>query len=145
METIMPEPVDPATLELLEQRLADRVVERVRPALFKLYAVAGAAVIAVLGFLGFNLLDEASKSLQAKVDKSTEAIAINLGVADSKSSYASPYHPSELFSPCIRPYARVWLQEAFINCSACCTSLEPVARNCWRNFSNSGRHARGDG
>jgi flagellar biosynthesis chaperone FliJ len=92
----MSDPFDPKALELLERQLADRVTERVRPALFKLYAVTGGAVIAVLGYLGFNLLDEiksrahdivdaALKEVQAEVQKADVDIKVQLGRADELS------------------------------------------------------------
>jgi predicted nucleic acid-binding Zn-ribbon protein len=47
---------DENTLELLERRLADRIEARVRPGLFRYYAVAGSAVIGVLGAFGWNVM-----------------------------------------------------------------------------------------
>jgi hypothetical protein len=98
----MSEQVDPKTLELLERQLADRVTERVRPALFRLYAVAGGAVIAVLGFLGLNLLDwvstraekiaeDAITKVQDKVDEVDRRISIKLGVADQLSARVNTF------------------------------------------------------
>ncbi len=49
------EELDGDRIELLERRLADRVAERVRPALFKLYAVVGSTVIGVVGLFGWNI------------------------------------------------------------------------------------------
>lgn len=45
------------TLELIETRLADRVAKRVRGYLFGVYGLVGTAVIAVLGFVGFDIVD----------------------------------------------------------------------------------------
>lgn len=98
----MSDPIDPRALELLERQIADRVAERVRPALFRLYAVAGGAVVAVLGFLGFNLLDEVStraeriageaiEQVQAKVDEVDQRISIKLGVADELSARVTTF------------------------------------------------------
>jgi methyl-accepting chemotaxis protein len=98
----MSDPIDSKALELLERQLADRVIERVRPALFRLYAVAGGAVIAVLGYLGFNLLDEVStraeriagdaiEEVQAKVDEVDRRISIELGVADKLSARVNTF------------------------------------------------------
>src|SRR5829696_4146181 len=50
--------LDENTLELMERRLADQVVERVRPALFRLYAVAGSAVLTALGLFGWSLISD---------------------------------------------------------------------------------------
>jgi hypothetical protein len=42
-------------LELIERQLTERVTERVRSALFRLYAAVGVAVISVLGFLSCDI------------------------------------------------------------------------------------------
>lgn len=49
--------VNDDTLELIETRLADRVAKRVRGYLFGVYGLVGTAVIAVLGFVGFDIVD----------------------------------------------------------------------------------------
>lgn len=51
---------DEDRMELLERQLAERVTARVRPALFKLYASVGVAVIAALGFVSWTLLRTSS-------------------------------------------------------------------------------------
>lgn len=74
------EPAD--DLELRERRLADRVTERVRPALFRTYAIAGGAVAAVLAYVGLDVLadarDGAEKFLREQVEhvETTVATAI---------------------------------------------------------------------
>lgn len=46
---------DDDKLELIERQLAEKVTERVRKALFKLYATAGVAVISVIGFVSWDI------------------------------------------------------------------------------------------
>ena len=45
---------DDDRLELLERQLAERITQRVRPALFRLYATVGVAVISVIGFVSWD-------------------------------------------------------------------------------------------
>lgn len=45
------------TLELIETRLADRVARRVRGYLFALYGFVGTAILAVLGYVGYDIVD----------------------------------------------------------------------------------------
>lgn len=44
------------TLELIETRLADRVARRVRGYLFALYGFVGTAILAVLGYVGYDIV-----------------------------------------------------------------------------------------
>jgi hypothetical protein len=64
--------LDDDKLELLERRLAERVTERVRPALFRLYATAGLAVIGVLGFVSWDLVSEIRQDIGDKISKDIE-------------------------------------------------------------------------
>ena len=50
--------MDEDTFELTKRRLADEVRDTVRKQLFRTYALIGGAVIAVLGFLSFDLMEE---------------------------------------------------------------------------------------
>jgi len=69
--------VSAETLELLERRLTERIVNGVQPRLFKFYAALGGAVIAVLGFVGFNLYSEikaaAAQYAQAQTEEPVKA------------------------------------------------------------------------
>ena len=60
------------TLELLERRLADRVTERVRPALFRLYAVAGSAVITALGLFGWSIVADIKDRARSRAEQSVQ-------------------------------------------------------------------------
>lgn len=59
--------LDDDKIELLERQLAERVTERVRPALFKLYATVGTAVIAVLGFVGWDFITDIKVEIKAEI------------------------------------------------------------------------------
>jgi len=61
--------IDDDRVELLERQLAEKVTKRVRSQLFKLYATAGAAVIFVLGFLGWNVLSEIKTGIIEGIEK----------------------------------------------------------------------------
>jgi hypothetical protein len=65
--------IDPDTLELLERQLAERITERVRPALFKFYATVGAAVLGALGLFGWNVISDAPDQVANKIAASIEA------------------------------------------------------------------------
>jgi hypothetical protein len=64
-------------LELLERQLAEKVTARVRPALFKLYAAVGAAVIAVLGFVSWDIVsdikNEIKNEIRTEIDSDIES------------------------------------------------------------------------
>lgn len=65
--------LDDDRLELLERQLADRVTERVRPALFRLYASVGVAVIGALGFVSWDLVDDIKSEIKSEISDSVEA------------------------------------------------------------------------
>ncbi|RDE24286.1 hypothetical protein DV711_01465 [Motiliproteus coralliicola] len=64
--------MDDDQLELLERRLSENVAERVRPALFRLYAVMGATVIAILGFVGWDIVSDIKSEIKAEIQKEIE-------------------------------------------------------------------------
>jgi len=64
--------LDENTLELMERRLADQVVERVRPALFRLYAVAGSAVLTALGLFGWSLISDVKEHARTQATQSKD-------------------------------------------------------------------------
>lgn len=59
--------LDEDKIELLERQLAERVTDRVRPALFKLYATVGTAVIAVLGFVGWDFMTDIKSEIKEEI------------------------------------------------------------------------------
>lgn len=63
--------LDGDKLELIERQLAERVTERVRSALFRLYATVGVAVISVLGFLSWDIVSDIKFEIKSEI---TEAI-----------------------------------------------------------------------
>jgi uncharacterized protein YoxC len=63
------EELDGDRIELLERRLADRVAERVRPALFKLYAVIGTTAISVAGLFGWNIFQNLESNIKEDIGK----------------------------------------------------------------------------
>ena len=58
-------------LELLERQLAERVTQRVRPALFRLYATVGVAVIGALGFVSWDIVSDIKSEIKSEI---TDAI-----------------------------------------------------------------------
>lgn len=60
--------------ELLERRLSERVEETVRRRLFRFYAVAGAAVIFVLGFVSYDIVERASSKADEAVKELVEHV-----------------------------------------------------------------------
>lgn len=63
--------LDKDRLELLERQLAERVTERVRPALFRLYATVGVAVIGALGFVSWDIVSDIKSEIKSEI---TDAI-----------------------------------------------------------------------
>ncbi len=59
--------LDDDRLELLERQLAERVTARVRPALFRLYASVGAAVIGALGFVSWDIVDDIKAEVKGEI------------------------------------------------------------------------------
>lgn len=53
-------------LELLERQLSEKVAERVRLALFKLYATVGVAVIFVVGFVSWDIVEDIKDELKSE-------------------------------------------------------------------------------
>lgn len=66
------EELDEDRLELLERRLADRVTERVRQALFKLYAAMGATAISALGLFGWNIFQNLESGIKENIKDNLE-------------------------------------------------------------------------
>jgi hypothetical protein len=62
---------DDDKLELIERQLAERVTERVRSSLLRLYASVGLAVISVIGFVGWDIVSDIESEIKAEI---TEAI-----------------------------------------------------------------------
>lgn len=54
-------------LELLERQLAERITERVRPALFRLYATVGVAVIGALGFVSWDMVEDTKAEIKSEI------------------------------------------------------------------------------
>jgi myosin heavy subunit len=59
-------------IELIERQIAEKVTERVRSALFRLYATVGAAVVAVLGFVSWDIVSEIKAEIKSEI---TDSIA----------------------------------------------------------------------
>lgn len=70
--------------ELFERRLADAVEQRVRARLIKFYGGIGAAVIGVVGYIGFNIYDEAAEQLTRNIARLEEQLASLDGMVSSK-------------------------------------------------------------
>ncbi|MEB2846159.1 hypothetical protein VKY48_17140 [Endobacterium cereale] len=66
---------DEKDFELIERRLRERIESNLKGSLFKAYAVAGAAVAAVLGLTGYNLLSH----IEDRANKGFDTV-----IADSK-------------------------------------------------------------
>jgi len=66
------EELDEDRLELLERRLADRLTERVRSELLKLYAAMGATAISVLGLVGWNILQNLESGIKENIKDNLE-------------------------------------------------------------------------
>ncbi len=65
--------LDDDKIELLERQLAERVTERVRPALFKLYAALGTAVIGVLGLVGWDVVTDIKTEIKSDIINEIDA------------------------------------------------------------------------
>ncbi len=63
-------------LELIERRLAESVSARVRPALFRVYAAMGTAVIAVLGFVGWDIVADIKAEIKQEIKQEIEGSLI---------------------------------------------------------------------
>ena len=72
------EELDGDRIELLERRLADRVAERVRPALFKLYAIVGSTVIGVVGLFGWNIFQDIESGVKEDIRKEIEPTQVEI-------------------------------------------------------------------
>lgn len=59
--------LDDDRLELLERQLAERVTERVRPALFRLYATVGVSVIGALSFVSWDIVDDIKSEVKQEI------------------------------------------------------------------------------
>ncbi len=59
--------MDEDKIELLERRLSEKVTERVRPALFRVYAAMGAAVITILGFVGWDVVSDIKFEIKQEI------------------------------------------------------------------------------
>ena len=76
-ETLHEAPVPAADrVELLERRLAERVDARVRISLFKFYGAIGAAVAIVLGYVGFNLVQQTMNSMRQEAKEAAQRIIV---------------------------------------------------------------------
>jgi myosin heavy subunit len=63
-------------IELIERQIAEKVTERVRSALFRLYATVGAAVVAVLGFVSWDIVSDIKAEIKAEIKSEiTDSIA----------------------------------------------------------------------
>src|SRR3954451_19780226 len=68
-------PVNEATLELLKRQIADDVTSMVRARLFATYAVAGGAVLAVLGLMGHGAIGLVMEQVRQQIEHVVEAPA----------------------------------------------------------------------
>ncbi len=59
--------IDDNRIELIERQIAEKVTERVRSALFRLYATVGLAVIAVLGFVSWDIVSEIKAEIKSEI------------------------------------------------------------------------------
>lgn len=59
--------IDDDRIELLERQLAERITNRVQPALFKLYATVGLAVFGVLGFVSWDIVKDIKSEIKAEI------------------------------------------------------------------------------
>ena len=68
--------IDDDRIELLERQLAERITERVRPALFRLYASVGLSVIGAIGFVSWDIVSDIKSEIKSEV---TDAIDKEIG------------------------------------------------------------------
>ncbi len=68
------DPINAATLELLERRIGERVTEKARGQIFKYYAVVGTTVMGVLGLVGVNAVEWVKATANAKVDEQVRVL-----------------------------------------------------------------------
>lgn len=64
-------------LELIERRLSEKVSERVRPALFRVYAAIGAAVMTVLGLVGWDMLSDIKTEIKQEIKSEIEGSIVS--------------------------------------------------------------------
>ncbi len=64
--------LDNDKLELIERQLADRVTERVRSSLFRLYATVGVAVIGVIGFVSWDIVTDIKSEIKSEITTSID-------------------------------------------------------------------------
>ncbi|EGW54422.1 hypothetical protein [Candidatus Endoriftia persephonae] len=64
--------MDDDRIELLERQLAERVTERVRSALFRLYATVGLAVIGALGFVSWDIVSDIKSEIKSEIADSID-------------------------------------------------------------------------
>ncbi|MGE0222372.1 MAG: SPOR domain-containing protein [Acetobacteraceae bacterium] len=88
------EQINPATLELLERRIADRVTDQARTRVIAYYAIVGTTLAALAGLLGWNAVNwierEAQRAIDAEIkaltqeaEKTSREVAINLKVLET--------------------------------------------------------------
>jgi uncharacterized phage infection (PIP) family protein YhgE len=61
--------INPDALELLERRLTDAITKNVQSRLFKTYFAMGAVAVAVLGFVGWNVVDTATNLMSDRIER----------------------------------------------------------------------------
>ena len=67
------DPINPATLELLERRITDRVTEQARARVFAYYAVIGTTVTAVLGLAGWSAIGWVERQASSEITRQIDA------------------------------------------------------------------------
>jgi hypothetical protein len=78
--------VDEDTIELLERRMAERVESRVRGRLFAFYGGVGGAIMVVLGYFGYDII----QSTRASASKfATDAVAPTVAKAEAAATLAT--------------------------------------------------------
>ena len=78
------DPINPATLELLERRIADRVTEQARGRVFAYYAVIGTTVTAVLGLAGWNAIGWVERQASSEITRQIDAKSAQVTEASAK-------------------------------------------------------------
>ncbi len=64
--------IDGDKIELIERQVAENVTERVRASLFRLYAAVGVAVITVLGFVSWDIVDDVKSEIKSEIVQDIE-------------------------------------------------------------------------